>query len=100
MGRAQQRLLLLALSIGAHLVVLGWLLVQRHVLSPLPETPSMEVLLAPPIFRRPRRRARMPPALPSARRSSARSQASPRRPRRLARARPPRRRPCVGLCAA
>ena len=65
MGRAQQRLLLLALSIGARVVVLGWLLVQRHVLSPSPETPSMEVLLAPPIFRRPPVEPRdRPPAPP------------------------------------
>ena len=65
MARTQQRILLLALSIGAHVVVLGWLLVQRHVLSSPFEPPAMEVLLAPPIFRRapaePRDRPSAPP---------------------------------------
>lgn len=75
MRRAQDRAMLLALSIGAHVVVLGWLMVQRHVLSPSSETPAMDVMLAPPIFRRlsvePRNRP--PPPRPHAAKSPERA---------------------------
>ena len=76
MARVQQRLMLLALSVGAHVVVLGWLMVQRHVLTPAPEAPTMEVLLAPPIFRRPAhvpQRRTEPPPRPHAARSPERA---------------------------
>ena len=51
MRRAQ--VIVLVMSLGAHVVVLGAFMVQRHGLSPAPETPVMEVLLAPSLHRRP-----------------------------------------------
>ncbi|MBP6877069.1 MAG: hypothetical protein KBC34_03535 [Phenylobacterium sp.] len=65
MQGARKRLIVLAMSLGAHVVVLGALVTQRHALSPAPETPAMEVLLAPPFDRRltvePPRRLAQPP---------------------------------------
>ena len=59
------QMIVLVMSLGAHVVVLGALMSQRHALSPEPETPVMEVLLAPPFHRRPAaeppRRAEHPP---------------------------------------
>ena len=53
MQGARKLLMVLVMSLGAHVVVLGALMSQRHALSPEPETPVMEVLLAPPFHRRP-----------------------------------------------
>ncbi len=65
MQGARKLLIVLVMSLGAHVVVLGALMSQRHALSPEPETPVMEVLLAPPFHRRPAaeppRRAEHPP---------------------------------------
>lgn len=47
MRRARERLVLLALSVGAHVLVLGWLMMQRQSASPAQEPPVMQVLLAP-----------------------------------------------------
>jgi hypothetical protein len=58
MARAQDRLMLLALSGGAHVVALGWLMTQRHDLAPTMDAPAMQVFLAPPMVLR---RAPPPP---------------------------------------
>ena len=47
------QMIVLVMSLGAHIVVLGALMVQRHALSLVPATPVMEVLIAPPFQRRP-----------------------------------------------
>lgn len=65
MQGARKLLIVLVMSLGAHVVVLGALMSQRHALSPEPETPAMEVLLAPPFHRppaaEPPRHAEQPP---------------------------------------
>lgn len=52
MARTQDRWLLLILSVGAHIVVLGWLMTHRQPFSRAIEPPPMEVMLMPPALRR------------------------------------------------
>lgn len=52
MARTQGRWLLLILSVGAHVVVLGWLMTHRQPFSRAIEPPTMKVMLMPPLLRR------------------------------------------------
>lgn len=65
MARTRDRWLLLILSVGAHVVVLSWLMTHRQPFSRAIEPPTMEVMLMPPLLRRaPLAEPRRAPAKP------------------------------------